>query len=989
LHKAIKFVPGVRAACAGALAGELEAIQRVRSIRHPFLLSMERVEFVGDDLVIVTELADRDLQDLYDSFRQAGQPGIPRDQLLNYLREAAETLDLVNTQYGLQHLDIKPSNLFLVSRHIKIGDFGLAVSLFGKELSAGESARSATAYTSPEVLEGGSTRQSDQYSLAVLYQEMRTGTLPFRGSSSEQLGQAPLGGRPDLESLPVADRTVVARALARDPNLRFGSCSEFIKALVFGHVEVTVVPSSAGKPSRQQAEPAQAIPAVVAPTVDRATAEDALAGKPSRPEPELVQAVPPAVTLSEDSVTAEDTETGKPSSPESEPAQAVPDAVAPSEDSVTSEDAAEEDAEPVTYQFVRCLYRTALTESWDVNASDGRKRVAKILFGPAGGNSEALNRLLSLCHPVLAPLEFGEHTPGRLVLVSDPIKASLRDWFQECRTKGLPGVPRDQLVGYLKTVAAALTELYCKEDVQHLGLHPRNLFLSGDQAYIADFGIAQLLWLPVGEAVSRMNPRYSAPELVQRKLSPACDQYSLALIYHELLTGRLPQAAGTSQPIPWSDLQSLPEAERTPIARALDRDPEKRWPSCAELISALESPYPKAVPVESALPVASLPAALPFEERAAPVVDAPPAVNEAIPPGFSEAADAPAPLSDEGLDGPPTTLAESFGGRDTLVPTEEGATRVSSPQVHYAAPAPASMPELDLAAAGSAALAEAEKEDETATLSEDASAPPAGVSGFASGLFQRSPSIVDQPSPAQKTPSVQRQPAPEPEPTPSAPEPLDGAGVSAEPILETRFGVNLSATTVRHRLDGVRRQWNGRELRRDDENLIFLMKPPRSYWQRWATNPVTLEVHIHLQEAPPLVPAPTEVSVAVLPTDETEATDEPMAKALGQILLESIRAALQVDANGRGQERLPWPHPLKLWPVHAGGRHGEPIDCQGKDLSLNGIGFYVPGEPPPKVIRLQLPKTDQTPAMTVPARVVRVQASGDGWHEVGAILLMR
>src|SRR5262249_18359932 len=129
LHKAIKFVSGVRVACAGALAGELEAIQRVRSIRHPFLLSMERVEFVGDDLVIVTELADRDLQDLYDSFRQAGQPGIPRDQLLNYLREAAETLDLVNTQYGLQPLDIKPSNLFLVSRHIKIGDFGLAVTL--------------------------------------------------------------------------------------------------------------------------------------------------------------------------------------------------------------------------------------------------------------------------------------------------------------------------------------------------------------------------------------------------------------------------------------------------------------------------------------------------------------------------------------------------------------------------------------------------------------------------------------------------------------------------------------------------------------------------------------------------------------------------------------------------------------------------------------------------------------------------------------------
>src|SRR5262245_55463070 len=48
LRKAIKFISGIRAAFGGALAGELEAIQQVKSIRHPFLLSMERVEFVGE-----------------------------------------------------------------------------------------------------------------------------------------------------------------------------------------------------------------------------------------------------------------------------------------------------------------------------------------------------------------------------------------------------------------------------------------------------------------------------------------------------------------------------------------------------------------------------------------------------------------------------------------------------------------------------------------------------------------------------------------------------------------------------------------------------------------------------------------------------------------------------------------------------------------------------------------------------------------------------
>ena len=44
--------------------------------------------------------------------------------------EAAEVLDLMNTQYQLQHLDIKPQNLFLVYNHVKVADFGLVGDLF-------------------------------------------------------------------------------------------------------------------------------------------------------------------------------------------------------------------------------------------------------------------------------------------------------------------------------------------------------------------------------------------------------------------------------------------------------------------------------------------------------------------------------------------------------------------------------------------------------------------------------------------------------------------------------------------------------------------------------------------------------------------------------------------------------------------------------------------------------------------------------------------
>ena len=112
LMKAVKFVGG-EANAGGSLASqEFEAIERIKSIRHPFLLSLERVEVVDGVLVLVMELADRNLQNVLLDYQRQGLPGIPRQQLIGFLEEAAEALDVLNFQHGLQHLDVKPHNLF-------------------------------------------------------------------------------------------------------------------------------------------------------------------------------------------------------------------------------------------------------------------------------------------------------------------------------------------------------------------------------------------------------------------------------------------------------------------------------------------------------------------------------------------------------------------------------------------------------------------------------------------------------------------------------------------------------------------------------------------------------------------------------------------------------------------------------------------------------------------------------------------------------------
>ncbi len=65
---------------------ELNALNRIKEVRHPFLLSLERIELVDGHLVIVTELATSSMKNLFEQYRQSGLPGIPRGELLAHLR---------------------------------------------------------------------------------------------------------------------------------------------------------------------------------------------------------------------------------------------------------------------------------------------------------------------------------------------------------------------------------------------------------------------------------------------------------------------------------------------------------------------------------------------------------------------------------------------------------------------------------------------------------------------------------------------------------------------------------------------------------------------------------------------------------------------------------------------------------------------------------------------------------------------------------------
>ena len=233
LMKAVKFVFGDTDSIdedeARPAQQEEKALHRVKSIRHPYILSLERFDKIDGQLIIVMELADKNLWDRFRECRAKQLPGIPREELLGYLDEAAEALDLMNEHYNIQHLDVKPQNLFLMYNHVKVADFGLAKMFEG---ARGTITGGVTpVYAGPETFEGYVSRFTDQYSLAICYQELLTGKRPFEGANTKQLLMQHLNAAPDVSPLPPGEGEVVARALSKKPGDRWPSNTAMVRAL--------------------------------------------------------------------------------------------------------------------------------------------------------------------------------------------------------------------------------------------------------------------------------------------------------------------------------------------------------------------------------------------------------------------------------------------------------------------------------------------------------------------------------------------------------------------------------------------------------------------------------------------------------------------------------------------------------------------------------------------------------------------------------------
>jgi ABC-type branched-subunit amino acid transport system substrate-binding protein/tRNA A-37 threonylcarbamoyl transferase component Bud32 len=235
-----------------------------------------------------------------------------------------------------------------------------------------------------------------------------------------------------------------------------------------------------------------------------------------------------------------------------------------------------------------------------------RRRVALKVVAPTLADDERYrHRFLaearlaaSLEHPAIVPVYAAGESDDRLYLAMRFIEGgSLADRLSERRR-----LSASETVDLLEPIAGALDTAHAAGLV-HRDMKPGNILLDGERALLADFGLAisaraeSLLSAEAPHLSGTMG--YVAPEQIEGdRAAPAADQYALACVAFECLTGRRPFPRDTelaviyahiSEPPPSAaDLVGeLPRAVDRVLARGLAKRPDDRYPTCGELIRGI------------------------------------------------------------------------------------------------------------------------------------------------------------------------------------------------------------------------------------------------------------------------------------------------------------------------------------------------------------------------------------------------------------------
>jgi serine/threonine protein kinase len=229
----------------GNAALETRNLELLLRLKHPSLNPFLEYYTLPErrSLILETTAPLKSLRDRLKELKHQATPGIPLHELAPWIMSVADGLDFLNApqhdfqgkKVAIYHRELKPENMLLFREGgaivCKVGDFGLAKPVSDQSAQHSQGLANYD-YDPPEFYEGTTSPTCDQYSLAICCYELRTGSLPFKGSILEQL-TARLNDAPNLSFVESdAEKAVLRRALSKDPSRRFATCRDFARAWI-------------------------------------------------------------------------------------------------------------------------------------------------------------------------------------------------------------------------------------------------------------------------------------------------------------------------------------------------------------------------------------------------------------------------------------------------------------------------------------------------------------------------------------------------------------------------------------------------------------------------------------------------------------------------------------------------------------------------------------------------------------------------------------
>ncbi len=156
------------------------------------------------------------------------------------------------------------------------------------------------------------------------------------------------------------------------------------------------------------------------------------------------------------------------------------------------------------------------------------------------------------------------------------------------------GMPADLAIAWFQGIAAGVAYLH-DHGIVHRDLKPANIFLDEDTVKIGDYGLSKFISCSrrSGQTESVGTVHYMAPEIANGRYGREIDTYALGIILYEMLTGHVPfegESVGevlmkhlTAEP----DLHALAEPYRSIVQGAMNKDPETRLRSVAEMLQSM------------------------------------------------------------------------------------------------------------------------------------------------------------------------------------------------------------------------------------------------------------------------------------------------------------------------------------------------------------------------------------------------------------------